>query len=310
MKEKRVIQVVIKKFKNYFNIKKITLREAARRILLYACIVIFVYSSYVIVAKWYNDYVTEVGYINIRPDQPAQNTVNNNPFDSQQEENPSAFQIPDNNKEIVSKYTEIVQNGPKDKLADSGKIINSKYLNYLDTNSDVIGYINIPDTNIDYPVLQYRLDNEYYLKHTIDLKQMTAASIFMDYRNRPYSEDQNTIIYGHNMNNGSMFRTLHNYSDKTFAMSHTYVTFNTIYEEMVWEVFASYKTNISFNYIQTYFANDAEYLKFLQECKSKSAFKYNASPTEKDRILTLSTCDSNSNYRFVVQAKLISRTKK
>ena len=109
-----------------------------------------------------------------------------------------------------------------------------------------------------------------------------------------------------------MFRTLHNYEQKDFAMEHLYITYSTLYEDMVWEVFASYLTEISFDYIQTSFRTEKDYAEYLEICKSKSAFQYAATPTVDDRILTLSTCDTRSRdeYRYVVQAVLVSRTKR
>lgn len=83
-------------------------------------------------------------------------------------------------------------------------------------NGDVYAWIRIPGTNVDYPILQHEEDNGYYLNHTIDGVEALEGSIYTENYNTKYFDDPNTVIYGHNMKNGSMFRTLHNYEDKTF----------------------------------------------------------------------------------------------
>lgn len=302
------------RLRDYFNPKKITWREAVRRILLYACVVVFLVYGFQVVEKYYVDYVTENRYQQMMGDFNPKPTDNSNQYFAAQEEEEDSFHLLDLKEytEISSAYSYAVpEYTPGDSLTASGRVIGSQYLDVLhNVNNDVIGYINIAGTNVDYFVLQSRGDNDYYLKYTIEGNKATAASIFMDFRNRPYSEDQNTIVYGHNMKNGSMFRTLHNYREEEFAKEHLYITFNTLYEDMVWEVFSTYKTPITFDYIQTSFRSDKEYATFLKECKSKSQFKYEATPDVDDRILTLSTCTGDDEYRYVVQAVLVSRTER
>lgn len=312
--KRTVFYELLIRLRDYFNPKKLTWREALRRILLYACVVVFLVYGFQVVEKYYTDYVTQSRYENMMLDFDPMPTDKSDQYFETPVEEEESFELIDLSEytEITSKYSyNIPEYEAGDKLTPSGRIIGSQYADVLNNvNDDVIGYINIAGTNVDYFVLQYRMDNDFYLNHTIELKKAKAASIFMDYRNRPYGEDQNTILYGHNMKNGSMFRTLHNYEKKEFAMEHRYITFSTLYEDMVWEVFASYKTHISFDYIQTSFRTTNDYAEFLKTCKSKSAFKYAATPTAEDRILTLSTCDSNEEYRYVVQAVLVSRTKR
>lgn len=309
-----VFYEILIRLKDYFNPKKITWREALRRILLYACVVVFLVYGFQVVEKYYVDYVTENRYQQMMGDFNPQPSDDSNEYFAPQEEDEESFHLLDLKEytEISSSYSYTIPDYEAgDLLTPSGRVIGSHYLDVLNNvNDDVIGYINIAGTNVDYFVLQSRMDNDFYLKHTINLEKVTAASIFMDFRNRPYSEDQNTILYGHNMKNGSMFRTLHNYREEDFAKEHLYITFNTLYEDMVWEVFATYKTPITFDYIQTSFRTDEEYAAFLKECKSKSQFKYAANPGVDDRILTLSTCTNDDEYRYVVQAVLVSRTER
>lgn len=313
--KRTVFYELLIRLKDYFNPRKLTWREAIRRILLYACVVVFCVFGYQVVEKYYVDFVTQANYENMMEEfNPQKEDTSDRYFDTQVE-NAESFQLIDLNEytEISSNYSyNMAEYEAGDALTASGRVIGSQYLDILAINDDVIGYINIADTNINYFVAQHRLNNDYYLDYTVEGKAAFAGSIFMDFRNRPYSEDQNTILYGHNLRVGTMFTALHQYENKEFAMEHLYITYSTLYEDMVWEVFASYLTEISFDYIQTSFRTEAEYAEYLKTCKSKSAFKYEATPTVNDRILTLSTCDSRSRdeYRYVVQAVLISRTKR
>ena len=91
-----------------------------------------------------------------------------------------------------------------------------KKFHILEKNPDVYAWISIPGTAIDYPVLQRENDNTYYLDHTIDHEEKTEGAIFTENYNNTDFEDPNTVIYGHDMRNGSMFKGLLDYRDKTF----------------------------------------------------------------------------------------------
>jgi len=311
MKEKRIINELLVRSKNYFNLKSAGTREIIRRLLLLLCIAVFVYFSYGVVEKWYNDYVNKLKYESmVAPNETGTNNIFN-PI----EEDIDAFKLLE-----IGTFTEIsssylipdIEETTGDVLSDNGSVISSAYMDYLQINKDIIAHISISGTEINHYVTQYKLDNEYYLHKNLEGAYAYAGSIFMDYRNRLYGEDKNTILFGHNMNNGGMFATLHRYKDRDFANEHIYITFDTMYESMTWQIFASYKAVLAtdFDYIQVSFGSDEEFEKFISNAKSKSSIKYEASPTKYDRILTLSTCDARKGERYVVQAMLISKTKK
>lgn len=175
----------------------------------------------------------------------------------------------------------------------------------LAINSDVIAWIKIPDTNIDYPVVKGQ-DNEYYLKHNIKKENSLSGSIFMDYRNEGNNKDLNKIIYGHNIKDGSMFKNLTNYKKKEFLIAHPIIELNTLDESTQWEIFSVYITDTNFNYIKTNFYNKEEYNEFLKELKNKSLYDTGVNITSDDIILTLSTCTYEfSNARFAIHAKLV-----
>lgn len=173
-----------------------------------------------------------------------------------------------------------------------------------EVNPDVVGWILIPDTKINYPIVQSE-DNDYYLKHTWKKKKNSVGSIFMESRNNQDFTDYNTIIYGHNMDNGSMFHDLTNYTKKSFWKKHPYVYILSDWGIFRYDIFACYKAKIneptyglSFNETQT----RQDFLDFAFE---KSTLDSQIVPNVTDQILTLSTCSGpNANARLVVQARM------
>ena len=173
-------------------------------------------------------------------------------------------------------------------------------------NEDTIGWISIADTAIDYPIVQAD-DNSYYLTHDCNHDESKHGSIFMDYRNAADFSDNHTILYGHNMKDGSMFHDLHEYSKHGFFNEHTSIK---VYSQGVyrkWVIFSTYSTEPDFNYLQTVFTSSKDYSVFLQALLSHSEFSNEEiQVTAADQILTLSTCSNDfENGRRVVHAKLV-----
>jgi sortase B len=191
---------------------------------------------------------------------------------------------------------------PISKETESAK---DRYATFLGINKDVTGWINIPGTKIDYPVVKSS-DNDFYLNHNIKKEQAVEGSIFMDYRNKGDGTDRNTIIYGHNMKDGSMFKALMGYKNKDFLNKHPVVTFNTLDKDVRWEVFSAYVTDTSFYYIKTDFSDDKDFEQLLKELKERSLYDTGVNVTKDDKILTLSTCSYEfEDARFAIHAKMI-----
>ena len=173
-------------------------------------------------------------------------------------------------------------------------------------NKDTIGWITIAGTSIDYPIVQGS-DNYYYLTHDYNRNESKYGSIFMDCHNAADFSDKHTILYGHNMKNGSMFHDLNEYRSHDFFDEHTYIE---VYSQDVyrkWMVFSTYSTKPDFNYLQTAFDSREEYSIFLNALLSHSEFSdEKVQVNTEDKILTLSTCsDDLENGRRVVHAKLV-----
>ncbi|GGN53373.1 MULTISPECIES: class B sortase [Oceanobacillus] len=179
----------------------------------------------------------------------------------------------------------------------------------LGENEELVGWITVDGTQIDYPILQADNNNDY-LRKDFYKNYNILGSIFMDYRNDVTSLGKNTIVYGHRTKDQSMFEGLTKYADKAFYEEHKTFTFDTLYESYVAEVFAVYNTTTDFNYIQTEFADDEDFNALLKESLSHSLYETDVDVNADDHILTLSTCDYELDEfkgRFVVQAKLTKK---
>ena len=175
------------------------------------------------------------------------------------------------------------------------------------SNSDTVGYIKVNNTNIDYVVVQTK-DNSYYLNHNFNKEKNRAGWIFLDYRNKLDGSDKNTIIYGHNMKDGSMFETLSNVLQKWwYEDSNNYiVTFTTEEKTFMYQVFSTYDIKNEDYYIKTKFNSDNDYEKFLKTIKSRSNHDYGIEVTKDDTILTLSSCLGAGEKRVVLHAKKVN----
>lgn len=178
------------------------------------------------------------------------------------------------------------------------------------SNDEIVGYLKIEGTNIDCAVVQ-AADNEFYLNHDIGKRESVAGSVFMDYENAPGELDKNTVIYGHNMRDGSMFHNMRYYASKAYFEAHPRVMLTTIYEETEWEIFSFYSTDTDFYYIQTGFDSAVEFLSLAYAMKEKSMYDTGVTVDVNDKILTLSTCTNlPDDTRYVLNAKLVSQPAK
>ena len=183
--------------------------------------------------------------------------------------------------------------------------INHKFDELLARNKDVVGWISIDDTKVDYPVLY---DGTHrYLEYNIDGVKTTAASIYMDPSNNINRDNHNFLVYGHNMKNGSMFGDIIKYKDESFFYNHRIIHFDTLYDDMVWEVFSVYVLDAEQELMYTRFGNDDNFFEIANGYRKRSLFPVdNIVLTSNDRMLTLSTCSYElSDARTIVHARLI-----
>ena len=176
-------------------------------------------------------------------------------------------------------------------------------------NSDIYAWINVPGTSVDYPVLRSEDDNSYYLNHTVDKKKSIYGSIYTENYNDADFADFNTVIYGHNMKNGSMFGTLKKYRDKTFFEQNRYINVYMPGRIMKYQIFAAYVWDNRHILLSLDFNNEdirEAYIDMIFSTRKMNANIDSDLPvTKDDRIITLSTCTGNDEERYLVQGVLI-----
>ena len=171
-------------------------------------------------------------------------------------------------------------------------------------NGDVVAWIYIPGTDINYPVMQ-GTDNEYYLHTMMDGTYNIAGSIFMDCYNEPDFSDPNTILYGHHMANGTMFAGITKYRNQAYYDEHPTGILATPEKQMLFHVVAAYVATVEDTAWQLNFEDDADALRWIQAAMKRTAFDSAYEPQLGDRIVTLSTCSYDmKNARFVVMGVL------
>lgn len=206
---------------------------------------------------------------------------------------------------------------PDDIVGEDG--ILEKYRDAYNQNNDLVGWIKVPNTKIDHPVVQGP-SNEYYMRKNFSKKYERRGSIFMDFRCDAKNFPKNTILYGHNYLDSTMFSDLEKYKDLDFYKSSPVIEFNTIYHNYKWKVFGVYLINAKeeddngyvFYYIHP-FLSDNSFAEYVEEVRTRSIINMPVDVEKTDTMLTLSTCTRDmdlpgrgeTNARCVVVARLV-----
>ena len=180
---------------------------------------------------------------------------------------------------------------------------------YLKTvNEDIVGWVEVEGTPIDYPVLFDTTDFMYYLNHNHARAYTPYGSVFMLSYNTPDFTDFNTVIYGHNIVDGGMFGALHDFEDQEFFDTNKLILVYTPERRLVYQIFAAYRTD-NLDQIQNFDLETPEgrqeYIDRIYTHDTKAIFDPEITVTPDDRIITLSTCIANYAYRYLVQGVLI-----
>ena len=169
-------------------------------------------------------------------------------------------------------------------------------------NEEAVGWIEIPGTEISYPVV-HTTDNVYYLTHTFRHQENKSGAIFVEASNAEDFSDLHTIVYGHNMKNGSMFAGLKNYGKKNYYEAHPYIYLDQEDGTHCYQIFSCHEADVTdITYTIGYHSDDT-YAAFLDELTASSLYNTGVSVGTNDSVLTLSTCTNKGAKRFVVHAK-------
>lgn len=213
----------------------------------------------------------------------------------------------------VPQESEAAEEG-RDILAELGIEVPEKNLDWdelAETNEDIYAWITVPGTQVDYPVLQNKEDENYYLNHNLDGSSGYPGCIYTHTLNGKEFVDPNTILYGHNMKNGSMFGCLHQYEDNEFFEKNRYIYIYTPEKTLVYEIFAA----CEFSDEHLFFAYDWStadgFKQFVEDVTSVRAMNAHVKDgmeiTEKNHLITLSTCiNGKPNNRWLVTGVLIN----
>lgn len=261
--------------------QNISQKITARNLLLLFFICLFLYSAFHLLQIWQEYKESEALY------QTAQDT-----YISQSSAEPTAESGSDSSPAVVDPNTE-----------KPNIIVDFDHLQEI--NDDVVGWIWMRDSVIHYPLVQGD-SNDTYLYKTYEGTHNSSGSIFLDYRNAPGFQDNNTVIYGHNMKNGSMFASLKKFRQQEYYQTHKNFYIITPMQTCKYEVVAAFVTDALSNVYSRSFSNDEEKQRWLDQIISSSGIITEVQATVADKFVTLSTCVSGNNQRerYVVVGRL------
>ena len=242
------------------------MKKAIRYILLTVCVCVFCYSAYNLINI----------YLNYK-------------------------KIDDDYGELAKTYTK-----EKEEKEEKESYLQINWDELLQRNKDVKAWIQIPNTNVNYPVLQGET-NDTYIHSDIDHNELSAGSIFIASENEDPFNDFNTVIYGHNMKNGSMFAQLKKFTqdEETYKKSKYFWIF-TPEKNYRYEIISAYTTGVNSDTYTLFKGPGEEFEKYLEKIRGYSEIQTDAEGMNiKDKIITLSTCTGNEATRYVVQGKRV-----
>ena len=206
-------------------------------------------------------------------------------------------------EDTFDKLIEIIEDNQSDNKEDNNINLSKLY----EMNNDLVGWLRIANTNINYPVMQSKNNPDYYLKRDFYKNYSSYGTPYISEQCNIETSD-NLVIYGHHMNNKKMFGELENYKKKDYYDQHSIIMFNTLKDTSQYKIFTVFKTvaysNRGFkyyNYID--FEDEEKFNEFLNKCNELSLYNTNIQPKYGDKLITLSTCEySKENGRLVVVA--------
>lgn len=195
--------------------------------------------------------------------------------------------------------------------SETGRSIQKGYRKLYKKNSDLIGWVTVKNTKIDYPVMQTKKDSEYYLHRNFEKKSDVNGLPFLDAKCDIDELKGNLMVYGHHMKSGLMFAHLEDFEKADFYKKHKTIEFDTLYEKRQYEVVAVFRSKVYkenedvfkyYRYVGK--LSKKQYETYVKNCKKLSIYKDGATPAYGEQLLTLVTCAYDTeNGRFVVVAR-------
>ena len=222
----------------------------------------------------------------------------------------------DEQTETFEEIAEMVEQAPTDETVpddapvSEGEDVLAKYLELYLQNEDMVGWISIAGTTINYPVMQSRNNPNFYLKHNFEKEYSDLGTPYVQ-ENCDIAESDNLVIYGHHIKGGKMFGALEDYKSKSFYEEHKNIQFDTLTEQEEYEIVAVFKTvaysSEGFRYYDFVDAeNEEDFNSYVGKCKELALYDTGVTAEYGDRLITLSTCEySAQNGRLVVVAKKV-----
>lgn len=223
--------------------------------------------------------------------------------------------------ELYENLADVVEQAESDEQSDPAepipyneeKTILSEYAELFMQNTDMVGWIQVADTNINYPVMHTPDNPDFYLKHGFDKGYSDYGCPYVQENCDVQLPTDNVIIYGHHMKNGSMFCDLEKFKSEDFYKEHKTISFNTLTDKCEYEIVAVFKTVVytddpsAFKYYHFVNAEMPEQFdEYIAKCKELSLYDTEVNAEYGDKLITLSTCEySRTNGRLVVVAKKV-----
>lgn len=185
------------------------------------------------------------------------------------------------------------------------------FVDLYQMNNDIVGWISIPGTLINYPVMQTPDSTDYYLYRNFSKEYSKHGCIYVREACNVFAPSDNITIYGHRMGDGTMFNALHSYADKEFYEEHSQIQFNTLTENHTYEILSIFRISSSVNsdfpyHLYVDFSDEEQFNAFVENCYDRALYDTGVTASYGDKLITLSTCEyTQVNGRLVVVAKQI-----
>jgi len=210
------------------------------------------------------------------------------------------------NNDLLNDIQSVTNITHEEVIIDNQPIVKTNYElgELLRRNSDTVGWVYVPNSKIDYPVVQ-KNDNEFYLTHSFNHSENSAGWIFADASCNVLTS-KNVVIYGHNRKDGSMFGSLKNVHDANWISNQEnhYITFANLEETGIYKIFSVFVANDEHvnSYLETDFSSDEAFRAYLEKIQKSSSQKFDVDLSNTEKIITLYTCYGMNNQRLLVFA--------